>query len=226
MGIANKNDGKLQQDVIRELAWDTRIDATDVGVEVDAGVVTLTGTVTSWGKKLAAQDAAHRVAGVRDVANDIEVRIPGAAGRTDTEIAQAIRTGLEWNVMIPDKRIQSTVSNGVVTLTGSVDYWTERQDAERVIRELAGVRAVVNKIEVLPAHPVASDDVRRSIEDALDRQASRHADRIKLLVKDGRVTLDGVVHSWAEREAVVGAARGTPGVKDVQSHLRVEPYVV
>jgi osmotically-inducible protein OsmY len=226
MATANKKDAALQQNVIRELAWDTRIDATDVGVEVDDGVVTLTGTVTSWAKKLAAQDAAHRVAGVLDVANDIEVRIPGAAGRTDTEIAQAIRSALEWNVLVPDERIQTTVSNGVVTLSGTVDYWTERQDAERVVRELAGVRAIVNKVEIQPGRSIGSDDVRRSIEEALERHAARDAGKIKLQVKDGHVTLDGVVHSWAEREAVVGAARGTPGVTDVQSHLRVEPYVV
>lgn len=226
MGNRNDSDSSLQQRVIRELAWDTRIDATDVGVEVDDGVVTLTGTVGSWAKKLAAQDAAHRVAGVHDVANDIQVRIPGAAGGTDTEIAQAIRAALEWNVMVPDERIETTVSNGVVTLTGNVDFWTQRQDAERVVRDLAGVRAVVNKIEVVPASAVGPDDIRRSIEAALDRQAARHAGHIKLKVEDGLVTVDGVVHSWAEREAVVGAARGTPGVKNVQSHLRVEPYAV
>jgi osmotically-inducible protein OsmY len=138
MGIRNDSDASLQQRVIRELAWDTRIDATDVGVEVDDGVVTLTGTVGSWAKKLAAQDAAHRVAGVHDVANDIQVRIPGAAGRTDTEIAQTIRAALEWNVMVPDERIETTVSNGVVTLIGTVEFWTQRQDAERVDRGGAG----------------------------------------------------------------------------------------
>jgi osmotically-inducible protein OsmY len=226
MGTANRNDAELQQKVIRELGWDTRVEATDIGVEVHAGVVTLTGAVSSWAKKLAAQDAAHRVAGVLDVANDIEVRIPGAAGRTDTEIAQAVRSALEWNVLVPDKRIQTTVSNGVVTLSGNVDYWTERQAAERVARELGGVKAVVNKMEILPARPIEADDVRRSIEAALERHAARHADKIVLQVKDGHVTINGVVHSWAEREAVVGAARGTPGVTDVQSHLRVEPYVV
>jgi osmotically-inducible protein OsmY len=226
MGTANRNDAELQQKVIRELGWDTRVEATDIGVEVHSGVVTLTGAVSSWAKKLAAQDAAHRVAGVLDVANDIEVRIPGAAGRTDTEIAQAVRSALEWNVLVPDKRIQTTVSNGVVTLSGNVDYWTERQAAERVARELGGVKAVVNKMEILPARPIEADDVRRSIEAALERHAARHADKIVLQVKDGHVTINGVVHSWAEREAVVGAARGTPGVTDVQSHLRVEPYVV
>lgn len=216
-----KNDSHLQQDVIRELAWDTRIEETDVGVEVDAGIVTLTGTVSSWAKKIAAQEAAHRVAGVRDVANDIQVRIPGAAGRTDTEIAQAIRTALEWNVMVPDRRIQTTVANGIVTLTGDVEYWSQHEDAERVVRNLDHVKAVVNKIEVKPAHQLAAADVRRSIEEALERHATRHADKLDLQISDGRVTVEGVVHSWAEREAVLGAARSTPGVKSVDSRLRI-----
>ena len=222
MTISSKPDAQIQADVIQELAWDTRIGATDVGVEVDGGVVTLTGTVSSWAKRVAAQEAAHRVVGVLDVANDLQVRLSGAAGRTDTEIAQAVRTALEWNVMVPDRQIRTTVSNGTVTLGGDVEYASQREDAERCVRNLDGIRLVVNEIVVRPAHAVEASEIHRSIEDALVRQAARHAAAIELRVQDGHVVVDGVVRSGAERDAVIGAVRGTRGVTAVASHLRVD----
>jgi osmotically-inducible protein OsmY len=219
-----KTDSEIQQAVLRELKWDTRVEETDVGVEVDAGVVTLTGTVSSWGKRMAAQEAAHRVAGVLDVANDVQVKVLGSLGRTDTDIARAIRQALEWDVFVPEARIRSTVSDGWVTLEGEVDYWSQREDAERAIRNLAGVRGILSdKIEIKPP-TVIPHDVRKSIEDALERQAEHEAKRIGLEVRDGRVTLSGSVHSWAEKRAVIGAAKGTPGVRTVDDHLRVDPY--
>ena len=115
-----KTDSQIQQDVLRELKWDTRVEETDVGVEVDRAVVTLTGTVSSYAKRMAAQEAAHRVAGVLDVVNDIQVHLPGSLARTDTEIAQAVRHALEWDVVVPDTQIRSTVSDGWVTLEGDV----------------------------------------------------------------------------------------------------------
>jgi len=219
----NKTDSEVQQAVLRELKWDTRVKETDVGVEVDAGVVTLTGTVSSWGKRLAAQEAAHRVDGVLDVANDVQVKIPGTAARTDTDIAHAVRYALDWNVFVPDARIQSTVSDGWVTLEGDVDYWKQRDDAERAVRDLAGVRGITNRIEIKPPK-VIPFDVQVSIEDALTRQAERAAKRITLDVRDGRVTVRGTVHSWSERQAVIGTVKGTPGVRDVDDSLRIESY--
>lgn len=218
-----RTDSEIQQDVLRELKWDTRVEETDVGVQVDGGVVTLTGTVTSWGKRVAAEEAAHRVRGVLDVANDISVRPPGTPGRTDTEIAKAVRQALEWDVFVPEDRVQSTVSGGVVTLKGDVESWSQRDDAERAVRNLSGVRGVTNRLEVKPPK-VAAGEVQNSIEEALERQAEREAKRIKLDVQDGRVTLSGSVHSWAEREAVVGAAKGTPGVRNVEDRLQIQPY--
>lgn len=221
--MMKKTDSEIQQAVLQELKWDTRVEETDVGVEVDAGVVTLTGTVSSWAKRLAAQEAAHRVAGVLDVANDISVREPGAGARTDTDIARAVRDTLEWDVFVPETRIRSTVSGGWVALEGQVDYWSQRDAAERAIGKLNGVRGVTNKIEIVPPS-VAPDKVRRSIADALERQADRRASAIDLDIRNGHVSLSGVVRSWQEREAVVGAARGTSGVRSVEDHLRIEPY--
>jgi osmotically-inducible protein OsmY len=219
----NKTDSQIQQAVMREFKWDTRIQETEVGVQVTNGVVTLTGTVPSWGKKIAAQEAAHRVSGVLDVANDIKVKVPGSAGRTDTEIAQAVRHALEWDVFVPEARIRTTVADGWVSLEGEVDYGTHREDADRVVRNLAGVRGVTNKIEIKPPR-VDAGEVRKSIEQALERHAESEAAKIALDVKAGEVNLTGVVHSWVEREAVIGAARATPGVRRVEDRLRIEPY--
>jgi osmotically-inducible protein OsmY len=223
MAAIERSDSEIKREVERELAWETRVDETEVGVEVDDGVVTLTGVVSSWGKRVAAEEAAHRAAGVLDVANDIEVKPPGSPGRTDTEIAHAVRRALEWDVFVPDTRIQSTVSDGVVTLEGSVDAVSEREDAERAIRNLAGVRRVANKITIVPSERLPGD-VRRAIVQALELRAHRKAERVHSVVEDGRVTLTGHVRSHAEREAVVGAVRYAPGVRAVDDRLEIGPY--
>ncbi|MGH7297154.1 MAG: BON domain-containing protein, partial [Polyangiaceae bacterium] len=118
-------DARFKQSVLEELKWDTRVNETDVGVEVHSGVVTLTGTVDSWAARLGAQEAAHRVAGVHDVANDIRVRLPGSSERDDSDIAAAVRYALERDILVPDDRISSTVSGGAVTLEGTVDTWSQ-----------------------------------------------------------------------------------------------------
>jgi osmotically-inducible protein OsmY len=217
-----KSDTQIHHDVLEELKWDFRVDEKEVGVQVAGGVVTLTGTVTSWGKRLAAQEAAHRVIGVLDVANDIKVKAPGGPAPTDTEIAQAVRRALEWDVFVPEDRITSTVTDGWVTLEGTVDSWSQRADAERAIRNLGGVKIVANKITVKPAK-VTTGDVQKAVEQALERRAEREARQIHVDVRDDTVTLTGPVHSWAERKSVLAAARFTPGVRAVEDHLRTEP---
>ena len=219
-----KSDERIHQDVLRELGWDSRVDDTEVGVEVDQGVVTLTGTVESYAKKLAAKEAAHRVTGVLDVADDIRVKIPGSLGRTDTEIAQAVRHALAWNVLVPDTHITSTVADGWVTLEGSVERLRERDDAERAVRHLHAVRGVQNKLVVRPS-TVKAERVREVIEDALERSAAHEVKRIQVQVSDGAVTLTGRVRSYAEKRAVMGAVSHAPGVHTVEDHLRIEPYV-
>lgn len=220
---ARKTDAQIQQDVLRELRWDPRVDETDVGVEVDDGVVTLSGTVDNWARKYAATEAAHRVRGVLDVANDVVVKAPGTGAPTDTDIARAVRNALEWDVFVPDTRIRSTVSNGVVSLDGDVDTWTQREDAEAVVRNLAGVRGVIDVIGV-KASPVEPATIRKAIEGALERQAEREARRVSFEIADGKVAVYGKVRSWAERKAVIGAAKGTRGVRAVEDKLRIEPF--
>ena len=220
--MRSKTDAEIKRQVLEELAWDRRVDETDVGVEVEGGIVTLTGTVSSWAKRIAAQEAAHRVAAVRDVANDVQVDVPGGELRTDTEIAASVRRTLEWDVFVDDERVRSTVSQGWVTLEGEVDSWGASVDAEQAIRNLAGVRGVRNELQVVPA-PVHTEDLQQAIASALERHAEREARRIDVDVRNDCVSLRGVVDSWREKRAVVGAARGTPGVRVVEDHLRVLP---
>ena len=218
-----KSDRLIQQDVLRELRWDTRVDETEIGVEVDKGIVTLTGTVDAYGKKLAAREAAHRVEGVLDVADNVHVKPPGSPERTDTELARAVRMALEWDAFVPDTKIRSTVANGWVTLEGAVDLLFDRDDAERAVRRLQGVRGVLNNI-VVSTTKADSTRIRKSIESTLERRAEREADRIDVEVVSGKVTLRGRVHSWPEKEAVLGTVEHAPGVQTVVDHLRIEPY--
>ncbi len=215
-----KSDAQIQQDVLHELAWDTRVEPAEIGVEVKGGTVTLTGIVSSWAKKIAAEEAAHRVSGVLDVANDVIVHVAGSELPTDAEIATAVRNALRWDVFVPDERIQSTVTNGIVTLTGDVETLAQREDAERAVTNLAGVRLVFNEIAVASMQ-VTPELLRAAIHEALERHADRDAERLQLDIEGGRVTLHGKVHSWREREAIVGAVTGTRGVESVVDRLRL-----
>jgi osmotically-inducible protein OsmY len=217
-----KTDPQIHQEVLEELRWDPRVDETDVGVEVDDGVVTLTGTATSWAKRIAAEEAVRRVAGVLDVANNVTIKTTGGSIRSDTDIARAVRHALEWDVFVPDERITSSVSDGWVALEGVVERWSEREDAERAVRNLAGVKSVLNNILVEPPDTVASD-VRRHIEKALERRTEREVRQIRIDVHDGVVTLTGAVGSLAERRSIVEAARSTSGVRSVEDQLHIEP---
>jgi osmotically-inducible protein OsmY len=218
-----KSDELIKDDVIAELRWDSRVNETGIGVTVSKGVVTLTGVVTSYAKKLAAQEAAHRVGGVLDVANDIQVVRSDDLALTDTEIAKAVRHTLEWDVFVPDKHIRSTVSDGWVTLEGEVETYGQREDAERAVRRLAGVVGVRNLI-VVEQPLIEPGEVREVIEDVLERRADRLADRIRISIDDGEVTLSGDVRSYAEKRAVIGAVSHTPGVFSVRDHLLVQRY--
>lgn len=220
---ATKTDAQVQDEVLRELKSDTRVRATDIGVTVKAGVVTLAGTVENWARRLAALDAAHRVAGVLDVVNDLHVEPTGSHARSDADLARAVRAALAWDVFVPDEQITSTVTEGRVTLEGTVDHWAQRQDAERVVRTMTGVRALTNLL-VVKAREVTPGEVRDAINDALQRQARRESQHVDARVESGRVTLSGVVSSWAERRAVLDAIGATHGVREVVDRLRIEPW--
>jgi len=213
-------DTEIHRDVLAELDWDPEVDAKDIGVEVDNGVVTLTGTVDSYTKKWAAERAALRVAGVRAVANDIVVKSPTT--RTDTDIAKAVADALDANSLVPKNRIKVTVKHGWVTLEGDVDWRFEREEAESTTRKVAGVTGVTNLI-VVKQPSVSPSEIKESIERALVRSAEVDADRIQVHVEGGHVTLTGTVRSWAERQEAEAAAWRARGVTSVTNEIRVVP---
>lgn len=219
--MLRKTDKQLKQEVLRELKWDMRVGWAQVDVTVEEGVVTLTGIVPSYAVKRAAQAAAHRITGVLDVANDLEVK--ATPMRTDTEIARAVRNALEWDALIPDERIESTVTDGWVTLDGTVSSLRQKEDAERAIRRLSGVTGINNLIAIEPPK-VDQEVLREDIEAALERRADREAERFRIEIKGGQVDLWGCVHSWQEKRAVLGSIINSPGVQAINDHLRVDPY--
>jgi osmotically-inducible protein OsmY len=215
------SDSELQQRVRMELEWNPRVNAPGITVAVKDGIVTLAGFVENYGKKTAALEAVHQISGLLDVADEMQVR--ATRGKTDQEVAQAVRGALIWDVYVPDDQIRSTVSGGWVTLEGKVERWQQREDAGRCVERLSGVLGVTNKIEVAPPK-VDANKIRSSIESALARRAEREARHIGVTVVDGVVTLTGKVDSWAEKHSVGQLASYSPGVKSVANKLSVDPY--
>jgi osmotically-inducible protein OsmY len=216
-----KSDTQLQHDVLAELEWEPSIEASQIGVAVKDGVVTLTGSVTQFSEKMTAERAAKRIYGVKAVANDIEVRLPGLGERSDADIASAAVSALAWNAIVPADRIKVTVRQGWITLEGNLDWGYQRDAAERSVRDLMGVKGVTTSITVTPR--LKPGEVKNKIEAALRRSAEIDARRISVETRDGKVILHGSVRSWVEREEAQQAAWSAPGVCAVENHIRVMP---
>lgn len=212
-------DKQLRQDIIDELEYEPSIDARNIGVAVSDRVVTLTGHVSTYAERLAAERAVRRVSGVRAIAEEIEVRHPNDQKPADNEIAKRVADVLEWDSQVPRDTIQIKVQNGWVTLTGEVDWQYQRKAAEDDVRKLSGVTGVGNQISIKPG--VDIPDIKSRIEQALKRSAEIEAKAIRVSVQDGKVTLEGRVHNWYERDAVETAAWSAPGVNSVEDRLIV-----
>lgn len=214
------NDKELRQLVIDELDFDPSIDAADIGVAAENGVVTLTGHVPTYVQKVAAEHSAWRVKGVKGIAQKIEVRFPASKKHGDDEIAQRALNILAWNVVVPRDRIRVKVSDGWVTLAGTVDWNYQRVAAEKSVRKLGGVKGVFNGIGL--ESNVDAVDVRQHIRDALKRHAEVKADDVNVDVHDdGTVRIGGRVDNWDELQAVKRAVWSVPGVRSLDDHLVV-----
>ena len=214
-------DRELQRHVENALDWEPSVDAADVGVSVDGGVVTLRGDVGSYAARSTAERAALRVYGVKAVANDLTVRLVTGFVRNDTDIAQAAVTALAWNTFVPQNRVTITVAKGWLTLNGSLDWQYQKEAAARAVRDLTGVQGVMNNITVKPH--VQAGDVQAKIEAAFKRSAEIDARRVSVTATDGKVVLNGHVRSWTERQEAERAAWAAPGVSQVDDRITVVP---
>lgn len=214
-----KTDTQLQSDVMAELKWDPSFNAAEIGVEVKNGVVTLSGHVDRYAEKWAAERAAQKVTGVKALAIELEVNLPGASNRSDADIARTAENVLEWTTNWPKDHVKVMVEKGWVTITGMVDYEYQRQLASSSVRHLMGVTGVSNQITI--KSKLTSSTVKTDIEAALKRRALTDAQEIMVTVNGGRVTLTGVVHSWSERDMVSDSVWNTPGVTDVNDNISV-----
>jgi len=215
-----KTDSQLQRDVGEELKWEPQVTASQIGVEVKDGVVTLSGEVSSFSEKWNAERAAQRVSGVNALAVDLKVKISGLGARTDADIARSAENVLEWSTSVPDGAIKVMVEKGFITLTGEVDWQYQRLAATDSVRFLSGVTGVSDQIAIRPSLKVSA--VKSDIDNALKRAAIADAKKIHVEIHGADVTLTGKVQNWAERETATTSAWRTPGVQSVIDKMTVE----
>ena len=213
------DDKTLRQNIIDELEFEPSIDAAHIGLAVDDGVVTLTGHVSSYDEKLAAERAVQRVKGVKAIAQEIEVRYRYQLKTDDDQIAKRAADVLAWN-LVPADSVQVTVQKGWVVLSGKVDWQYQKVAAESAVSKLAGVSGVTNSIELKPH--VEPKDVKHKIMAALHRSAQVDANNIQVSVIGHKVRLDGKVRAWYERRIAERAAWSAPGVTQVEDNLKVD----
>jgi osmotically-inducible protein OsmY len=216
-----KTDAELQQDVMNELQWEPTVETAEIMVAVKDGVVTLSGYVDSYVKKGTAECAAARVFGVRAVAEEIQVRLPGSLERSDEDIAGAVSNVIDWNVLVPRDRVEVQVQDGLVTLSGEVDWGYQKFAAEEAVRYLMGVVRVSNQMTVKPT--VKPQDVKDKIESAFQRNALLDSRRITVETRGSWVILSGSVRTWGERAEAQWAAWAAPGVSEVENNIIISP---
>jgi osmotically-inducible protein OsmY len=218
-----RTDAEIQKDVMEEFKWEPFLTASEIGVAVRNGIVTLSGTLDSYAKKLAAEKAAKRISGVKAVAEDIQVKYNGGGIKNDTEVAEAVLDAFKWNSAIKENNIKTKVENGIVTLEGQVDWEFERRAIRSAIQNLNGVRGIVNNITIAPQ--ITPSDIKQKIHRAFHRHATLDANGIEVATDGSTVTLSGKVRSWAEKRDAEYAVWGSPGVNKVINKLEIESEI-
>jgi osmotically-inducible protein OsmY len=211
------SDSKLKADVSEELKWEPSVNASQIGVEVKDGVVTLAGHVDSYAEKWNAEKSAQRVPGVKALAIEIDVRLPGLSQRTDADIANSAEQAISWTSYLPRGAVKVMVEKGWVTLNGEVDWEYQRKFAVRAIRHLLGVTGVSDQIIVKPI--TTTSTVKSDIEAALKRSAFPESQDINVVVRGSDVILSGSVRNWRERERARIAAWSAPGIRTVVDEM-------
>jgi VCBS repeat-containing protein len=218
--IVDKSDTEIKTDVLAELQFEPSVKVTDIGVLVQEGVVTLNGFATSYGEKWNAVRAAKRVAGVRAVADDIIIKMMDSQFRSDGDIALAVANRMDWSTVVPKGAIEVSVRDGQVTLEGQLEWWYQKDSAEKALQHLAGVKGLTNLITLKPAQ-VASDTTT-TIYTAFERNFLLDARKIQVEATGNKVVLRGTVRNNDEREEAERVAWSAPGVCSVDNQIQVK----
>jgi len=215
-----KNDIQIQQDILEQFKWEPQLHAAEIGVAVKNGIVTLSGIVNTFWEKIAAEDAAKKIAGVKAIAENIQVGTSPSFRKTDAEIAEAVIFALKWNTTIPDEKIKVRVEQGIVSLNGEVEWDYQRSAASYAVEKLSGVRQINNYITIKPL--IKPNNIKQKIVSAFIRSATIDSEKISVITDDTKVILNGTVRSFSEREDAEKAAWSAPGVTEVENNLVME----